>query len=389
MEQTVLILGGGFGGLSAANEARRLLPRNTAVIVVDKDEHFVVGATKTWVALGETDAGKVQHDRTRLEKRGIEFLRANVRRIAVSDKAVDTDRGAIRYDYLIIALGAEIARDAIPGLSEGAYDFYTLDAAVRLREALERFEGGRVVVLNTRPGYKCPPAPYEGAMLLADYFAKRGKKAEVSMVTFEGALPLMASGPDMGRFVVSELEKAGVRYVPQHRVVSVDPNNRIVKFENGEMPYDLLIATPPHVAPRVVKEAGLTNDSGWIPVDRLSCTVAGHDGVYAIGDVTTIELPGRFNPDVPLLLPRAGVIAEKQGAVVAKNIALQLAGRSARLAYDGTAFCYVETGGHHAGRGDAQFYAVPTPRSSPRVPSLEQFEEKKEWIRETVQRLLG
>lgn len=384
-----MILGGGFGGLSAASEARRLLPRNAAVLVVDKSEHFVVGATKTWVALGETNARSVQHARTRLQKRGIEFLQANVRRIAVSEKVVDTDRGAIRYEYLIIALGAEIARDAIPGLSEGAYDFYTLDAAVRLREALERFEGGRIMVLNTRPGYKCPPAPYEGAMLLSDYFKKRDKKVEVSMVTFEGALPLMASGPDMGRFIVSELEKAGVKYVPQHRVVSVDPQSRVVKFENGEMVYDLLIATPPHAAPQVVKEAGLTNESGWIPVDRHSCAVDGYEGVYAIGDVTTIELPGRFNPDVPLPLPRAGVIAEKQGAVVARNIALQLAGRSARAAYDGTAFCYVETGGHHAGRGDAQFYALPSPKSSPRVPSLEQYEEKKEWIRETVQRLLG
>lgn len=389
MAQTVLILGGGFGGLSAANEARRLLPKDTDVIVVDRDEHFVVGAAKTWVALGDADPRDVQHDKSRLAKRGIEFRRANVRRISLGDKVVGTDAGEIRYDYLIIALGAEIARDAIPGLSEGAHDFYTLDAAVRLREALERFEGGRVIVLNTRPGYKCPPAPYEGAMLLADYFKKRDKKVEVSMVTFEGALPLMASGPDMGRFIVSELEKAGVKYVPQHRVVSVDPQSRVVKFENGEMPYDLLIATPPHAAPQVVKEAGLTNESGWIPVDRHSCAVNGYEGVYAIGDVATIELPGRFNPDVPLLLPRAGVIAEKQGAVVARNIALQLAGRNARAAYDGTAFCYVETGGHHAGRGDAQFYALPSPRSSPRTPSLEQFEDKREWIRETVQRLVG
>lgn len=390
MAQTVLILGGGFGGLAAANEARRLLPSDTAIIVVDKSDEFVVGATKTWVALGESDRKEVVHSRERLAKRGIEFLRADVLRILLSSKTVETEGGTIRYDYLIIALGADLAREAVPGLAEGAYDFYSLDAAERLRDALESFDGGRVIVLNTRPGYKCPPAPYEGAMLLADYFRKRGKSAEVSMVTFEGALPLMTAGPEMGRFIIGELEKAGVKYVPQHRVASVDAANRVVKFENGEeMAYDLLVATPPHVAPHVVKEAGLTNDSGWIPVDPKTCSVAGHENLFAIGDVTVLPLPGRFSPDVPLVLPKAGVIAEKQGVVVARNIALGLAGRSSRTAYDGTAFCYVETGGMHAGRGDGQFFAMPSPKMEARLPSLEQYVEKKEWVRETVLRLLG
>lgn len=389
MAQTILILGGGFGGLAAANEARRLLPSDTTITVVDRSDEFVIGATKTWVALGESKRDEVVHSRERLARRGIEFLRATIQRIVPSDKAVETDAGTIQYDCLVIALGAEIARDAIPGLAEGAHDFYTLDAAERLRDALERFEGGRVVVLNTRPGYKCPPAPYEGAMLLADYFRKRDKRAEVSMVTFEGALPLMTSGPVMGRFMVEGLEKAGVKYIYQHRVVSVDPENRVIKFDNGEMPYDLLVATPPHAAPSVVKEAGLTNDTGWIPVEPKTFGVKGHDRVFAIGDVTVLPLPGRFNPDVPLVLPRAGVIAEKQGLVVAQNIALDLAGRGSRAEYDGTAFCYVEVGGHHAARGDGYFFAMPNPKTEVRVPSLEQFNEKQEWVRETVTRLLG
>lgn len=389
MAQTVLILGGGFGGLAAANEARRLLPSDTAVIVVDRSEEFVVGAAKTWVALGENRRDDVVHSRERLGKRGIEFLQANVQRIATADRTVETDAGTIQYDYLVIALGAEIARDAIPGLSEGAYDFYTLDAAERLRTALERFDGGRVIVLNTRPGYKCPPAPYEGAMLLADHLRKRGKQAEVSMVTFEGALPLMTAGPEMGRFIVAELEKAGVEYVPQHRVVSVDAASRVLKFESGEMSYDLLVATPPHAAPGVVKDAGLTNDSGWIPVEPQMCSVEGHERLFAIGDVTVLPLPGRFNPDVPLVLPKAGVIAEKQGVIVARNIALDMAGRGSRAEYDGTAFCYVETGGNHAARGDGQFFAMPNPSMAARTPDLEQFNEKKEWVQETVVRFLG
>ncbi|MBA3725318.1 MAG: NAD(P)/FAD-dependent oxidoreductase [Armatimonadetes bacterium] len=152
----------------------------------------------------------------------------------------------------------------------------------------------------------------------------------------------------------------------------------MVEFEGrGPVGYDLLLTIPPHSAPKVVVESGLAKESAWIPVDPGNLAVAGFENVYAIGDVSTVPLPGEFKPGVKLVMPKAGIFAQYQGEIVAYHIAANAT--DAKLA--GKGFCYIELGDQHAVRGDGSFFDMPHPTMAPpAVPDRTQYEQKKAWI---------
>jgi sulfide:quinone oxidoreductase len=378
---TTLILGGGFGGIVAANTLRALLPKEHKIVLVDRRNSFHIGATQTWVMLGEKTPQQVSRSLDPLKQRGIEVVQTSVKSIDPSKREVVTENGTLRGDYLVIALGADLNMGAIEGLQQAAQTFYTLDGAVKLRDTLKDFSGGDVVFLNPRMPIKCPPAPYEAVMLLHHAFKMRGllDKTRFSVYTVEPA-PMPTAGPPMGQFISGLLKERTIALNTQKRVKSADASRRVVTFEDGsEARYDLLITVPPHEAPRAAKESGLTNQSGWIPVDGKTLKTAA-DRVYAVGDVTVVPLPGRYKPDAPLVLPKAGVFAEAHAKVVAGQIAAHVLGKDPADIFDGKGFCFIETGDQHAVRGDGNFYALPHPSISPRTPDVMQFQEKEAWV---------
>jgi sulfide:quinone oxidoreductase len=382
MPSTTLILGGGFGGIRCANELRSLLPKEHRVVLIDSQTIFYFGVAKTWIAIGEAEPKQVMHSLVPLKKKGIEVEKATVTRIDAASRKVETDRGIFTGDYLVIALGADTNMGAIPGLASAAKTFYTLDGAIELRDVLAKFSGGDVVFLIPRTPFKCPPGPYEGAFLIYDLFKKRGvlDRSKLSFCTVEGS-PMATAGPDIGKFIVEQLTKRNIAFNNLKRTVSVDAASRKVKFEDGSgIGYDLLIAVPPHEAPKVVRESGLTNASGWIPAEPMNLRVAAHENVYAIGDVAVVPLPGRFKPDMPLILPKAGTLADREAEVVAKHIAASVLGKSTDSTFDGKGFCYIETGDMHAVRGEGSFFELPNPTMQRRIPDMTQFQEKKAWV---------
>src|SRR5688500_12628627 len=152
----VLIVGGGTGGIVAANELRRLLPRRHKVTLIEKGSDYAIGATKPWVMLGERTPQQVSRPVDHLKRRHVEVLRSVVQRIDPAKVSVATDRGEVKGDFMVIALGADYDMAAIPGLDRAAQTFYTMDGAVRLRDTLKSFTGGDVVVLIPRGPFKCP-----------------------------------------------------------------------------------------------------------------------------------------------------------------------------------------------------------------------------------------
>lgn len=384
MTRTV-ILGGGFGGITAARTLRRLVPdRRHEIFVVDRSPSFLVGAVKTWVMLGERAPDDALRDRKSMLPDSVRLMESEVLRIAPQDSRVDLATGELRADFLVIALGAAMNLSAIPGLAAAAETFYELHAAEKLHRKLEAFNGGRVVILIPRLPFQCPPAPYEAAILLDEFFQKRGirEKTPISIYSIEGT-PMATAGPQMGEFIKARLAEHNVEYRPLHTTVSVDPDSHEVRFENGATAeFDLLIAVPPHEAPHVVREAGLLGPSGWIPVDPLTLRVKStpERQIYAIGDVAGVPLPGRFKPDVALSLPKAGTLAEAQGEVVATQIAAQILGTPATSIFAGEGFCYIELGRGAAVRGDGQFFAMPHPVMHHSTAGSSQLEEKRDWV---------
>ncbi len=362
--KTVLILGGGVGGLVAAHRLRPALPRDHRVILIERERHHLFQPSLLWVAVGERRPEQIQRPLDRLTRKGIELVNATVETFDPPRRVVTAGGREYTGDAVIVALGAELAPEIIPGLTDGGHNLYTLDGATAIRDALRTFRGGRVAILTAAPAYKCPAAPYEAAMLVEAWLRRHGQKKSTELDFYAAEPgPMGVAGPAVSAAVRQMVESHGIRYHPEHQLVSVDPTDRGLAFANGTTAgYDLLIYIPPHRAPGVVRRSGLAPEGGWIGVNRDTFETA-VPGVYAIGDVTTVPLT------MGKPLPKAGVFAHRQAEVVAANITALWTGSGVRRTFDGHGECFLETGDGRAGFGAGNFYAEPVPQIALKGPS--------------------
>jgi len=349
----IVVLGGGFGGIVAATELRKKLGREHKVILIDKIREHLFSPSLLWLILDERRPENIQRDLSVLNKKGIEYINAEVKKIDTAGKKVITSDGETGYDYLIVSLGAELAKDAVPGQKEGI-NFYCLKGAEILRDELKEFEGGKIAVVIASIPFKCPAAPYEAALLMDSYLTKKGirSKTEIAVYTPE-TLPMPTAGPEMGNAVKGMIEGRGISFNPQRKLVSIA--GKELTFDNGEkVKADLIPLVPPHVSPSVARESGLAGETGWIPVDGKTMKTK-VEGVYAIGDVAAIKLPSG------MMLPKAGVFAHAQAEVVAHNIAVEVNRTGSFKEFDGHGSCFLEMGHGIAGFASGNFYAEPKP----------------------------
>jgi sulfide:quinone oxidoreductase len=360
--KSVVILGAGPGGLVAANALRKKLGREHRIILLDRETHHVFAPSFTWLMLGWRDPVQISRNLGSLKNKGIEYVNTEVLEIDPGNRLVKTGAGEFACDYLIVALGAELNPQAVPGFSEAAHTPYSLEGAIALRDALKNFAGGKVTVVISALPFKCPAAPYETALLMEFAFGQRKIRSKVDLRVFTPeTLPMPVAGPGVGEAVKQFLDERGIGFHPEHKLSSVDPGKKEIAFENGQKAgFDLLVAVPPHRSPKVVRKSPLANEAGWISVDRRTLKT-GFDNVYAIGDVASIPLPGRYRPDTPLPLPKAGVFAHFQASAVAHNIASEIKGGTSRKEFDGKGYCFLETGYGMAGYGSGNFYGEPQP----------------------------
>lgn len=355
--QTIVILGGGVGGVVSAVRLRKKLPKQHRVVVVDRETQHVFAPSLLWLMTGLRNTDAISRPLERLQRKGIDVVTGTVDHIDPEARRVRVNGETLSADHLVIALGAELAPESIPGLAEAGQSFYSLAGAEGLRDALPGFREGRLVVLTAAPAYKCPAAPYEAAMLLEYDCRKRKIREQVQIDVYAAEPgPMGVAGPDVSAAVRQMLTDKGIGYHPSHQVTSVDPSTRTIRFSDGlEAGYDLLAYVPPHRAPRVVGDAGLAGESGWVPVDRHTFETR-FAGVYAIGDVTTVPLV------VGKPLPKAGVFAHGQAEVVAQNIAHAITGKGKPARFDGHGECFIEAGDGKAGLGRGDFYGEPAPK---------------------------
>lgn len=355
LESTVVVLGGGVGGMITANLLRKNLPEPYTITLIDREEHHVFAPSLPWLVTGERQAGNISRSLNSLKQKGIEFIQGEIEHVDAQRRTVIVDGRSITGDYLVLSLGAALVPEEIPGLAAG-YSFYDLAQAERLRQKLAEFQGGSLVLLTASPLYKCPAAPYEMAMLLDSYFQKRGIRSRVRMSFYAAEpAPMAVAGVNVSESVVQFLRQREISYYPQHQIIRVNPDKKTIDFTNGvQESYDLLIHVPTHKPPKVIQESGLIGENGWVTVNQYSLETA-IPKVYAIGDVTGIPL------EMGKPLPKAGVFAHGQAKVVANNIILQLTGKGRRAEFDGHGECFIEIGKHKAGFARGNFYASPRP----------------------------
>jgi sulfide:quinone oxidoreductase len=373
MGKRIVILGAGFGGLAAANVLRKGLDREHKIIVVDKQPLFLMGLTKLWVLDGRREVGDRPGNRTLLTRKGIDFVEGEVTAIDVERKQVQVGKQKFAFDYLIIALGADYSTATTPGFSRHAKNLYTESGCAEIRDELRSISKGSITILVCDLPFKCPPAPYEAAFLVDNLLRTRGVRSNVSLRLVTPELhPLTILGPEAGKLVTVLLTEREIGYYPSERVKEIRAT--VVLTESGkEFSQTLVLAVPTHIAPEVVRKAGLVDQSGWIPVNPKTLVTA-HDGVYAIGDCAGTRTPRGQ------LLPRAGVLAEEQGKVVAANLIYEITSETAREEFEGKGVCFMETGGGNAAPVLANFYAEPAPQWEFKPPNAEGMLEKEQFL---------
>ena len=350
-ERTVVVLGGGVGGAVVARALRRRVPGGDRVILVDREPTHRFLPSALWLMTGARSPGQITRDLRRLERRGIEVLLADVREVDVAGRRLGADALHVGFDRLVVAAGADLAPDAMPGFEEAAHSLYTFEGSLAAGRALRAFAGGRIVILVSSMPFKCPAAPYEAALLAEAMLRELGVRdlSTIDIYTPE-PLPMPTAGPQVGEALKAVLAERGIGFHPEVAAVSIDAERRGVTLaDGGFVPFDLLLGVPPHRPPEVVRESGLSGETGYVPVDAqtLATTV---EGIFAIGDVTTIPIAGGKS------LPKAGVFAHHQAKVVARRIADELAGRKPTAEFDGSGSCFVATGDGKAAYASGRFY---------------------------------
>ncbi|MFD1633411.1 NAD(P)/FAD-dependent oxidoreductase [Haloplanus ruber] len=333
MTERIVVLGGGTGGTVLANKlASKLDTGDAAVTLVDETGVHVYKPVWLYVAFGDAEPADGRRPLDDLLDRQVRLRTGRVTDIDTDAKRVTVDgTSALDYDHLVVATGARLVPDRIPGLVEGAHDFYSEDGAERLRDALATFDGGRVVLSVAGMPHMCPAAPVEFTLMVEDWLRDREVRAE-SDVVYTAPTERSHKLPPVADWADERFDAAGVESHTDFAVARVDPGERTLHATDGRtLDYDLLVTIPPHAGVDLVAEAGL-GDDGWVETDPRTLEAARADDVYAIGDTTDIERP------------MAGSVAHYQAGVVADRIAARVRGHRPTATYDGKVLCFLEAG---------------------------------------------
>lgn len=352
----------------ALNTFRERLDGEASITLIDKSPVHEFKPTYLRLVTGEREYDDLAEPLEQFDGGNVSFEQTEVTDIDPDGDVVETTDGPIEYDYLIVSLGVTYDEGAIPGF-EDAHHVYNAQSAKEFRKALKDFSGGDLTLGVSSLPYTCPAAPVEMA-LLADYFlSKRGLRKETTMrFFFPGPAPMKKAGDDVANMAVEVLEDRGIEYFGKYELDEVDPDAGSLSFSNGEsLPYDLLFASPPHRSPPVLANSVLSDESGWVPVDRETMETD-YDNVYAIGDCTKIMVPS-----LGKTLPKAGTFTRKQAQVAAHRISSRIKGVETDHRFDGEGQCFLAAQyglNGQAGMFETDFYAEGSPEAFIKTPRM-------------------
>ncbi len=363
--QNVLVLGGGVGGTLVANLISRKIKKqidagDARVTVVDATGEHVYQPGFMYIAMGNQDPKSLRKPERRLLDDRVELVVAEVVHIDEEARKVSLagDR-TLDYDYLILATGSRILPEAIEHFEQEAHHFYSEEAALRLRHALDAFSGGKVVVGIAGMPYKCPPAPLEVALLIEAELRERGLR-DKSEIHFCSPIARAFTIESVSEMVTPELEKKAIELHTFFNVEAIDPARKtVLSLEGEELAYDLLVLVPPHKGAQVLIDSGIAPaPGGWLPTDPKTLNVGDRANVWALGDATNLPLS------------KAGSTAHFEAPVVAERIAAAVQQRrphARESIYTGKVMCFFEVGD---GKGTLLRFDYENPPKPPKPSRL-------------------
>jgi sulfide:quinone oxidoreductase len=358
----IVILGGGVGGTLVANLLARKLTRQQAhIMLIDRTGLHVYQPGWLYIPFGGTPPEQLERPERSLLSRKVTLAVGDVQRINRDAQQIEMSDGVtFPYDTLVVATGARLAPEAVPGYAEGAQHFYSAEAALRLHAALRDFTGGRIVVGVADIPYKCPPAPLEFTFLLDDYLRQHGLRERTEIV-YLSPIGRVFTIESVSTFVAPMLEERGVCTELFFNTEAIDPQARtIASLEGTALTYDLLVLVPPHRGAQLVVDSGLGDAQGWIPTDRETLQSKADPRIYVIGDAS----------DLPV--SKSGSAAHFEAKVVASRIAGAVLGQADDTRYTGEVMCFLEMG---RGQASQLVFDYTHPPQPPRPSQFYHYEK--------------
>jgi sulfide:quinone oxidoreductase len=312
----VLILGGGFGGVVAAERLAQQLGDEHQITLISRNKNFVFYPALVRLAFGKCDATDVSFDlRQTMLHRRVNFIEAEVAHIDPLDKKITIAHGEVEgtipYDFLVFALGRRLATERITGFFEHAHHLLNVDKAIKFGKAISNFHEGRAVIGQCE-GARLPVPVCETAFALARRLEETGERNRVRITVVHPDGLDSTLGERAGVALTKAVAAHEIEVVHNFPIQRVTPNAALTS-DGDALNFDLLMLVPPFRGSSAASYMGATDREGYITVD-WTMRVIGHEGIYAVGDCVN------FNG------PKMGHMAVRQGEVAAANLAAELAG---------------------------------------------------------------
>ncbi len=373
----ILIVGGSFGGLTAAFDLKKKLPaKEHEITVISASRRFVFIPALPWVAMGEKTIERISFDLEKpLGRKGIRFLHETLERIDPDAGKIMTDKGEHAYDFLVMATGHRSANEAVEGL--GPFDgpghsLMSPPEAEEARDAWSTFlKNPGPVVVGCAPGASCIGPAYEFAFEIDHMLKKRRMrhKVPITFVTPEPFLGHFGIGGmgDARQFLEGELEKRDIRYITSAAVANIDEASvALADGQNFDSRYSLII--PPLAGIKaIVDSPGVGNPKAFIPVDK-HYRHQKFPNIYAAG--VTVAFPPVEETPVPVNFPKTAHMTKQMAKIASHNIVAEIKGGEKRSREPFVA-CLMDM-------GDKAAYMAADPVRPPR--NVSKLSEGKHWL---------
>lgn len=368
----LVVLGSGTAGTMIVNKLRPKLDRHDwSITVVDRDDEHHYQPAYLFLPFGGYTRDQVIRSRHTFLPDGVDFVIGSVDKVEPADNVVLLEDGRrIPYDELVIASGTTPRPDQTPGMLDqewrrSIFDFYTLEGAEALAEALKRFDSGRLVVHISEMPIKCPVAPLEFTFLAEAWLREHGLRDRVELVyvtPLDGAFTKPVAAAHLGGM----LEERKVHVETDFMIERIDPERKLlISYDEREIPFDLLVTIPVNMGADFVARSGLGDELNYVPVDKGTLQSKAHANIFAVGDAS----------DIPA--SKAGSVAHFSVEIFVDNFLEHIAGLPMTGAFDGHANCFVESGDDKALLIDFNYDTEPLPGKYP-VPKIGPMDLLKE-----------
>jgi sulfide:quinone oxidoreductase len=359
MTEHVVVVGGGTGGTVLANRladelAEEVAAGEASITLVNDGPDHVYKPVWLYVAFGRRELDDGVRPLDDLLAPAVDLRVGRVEDVDTGAKRLGLADGELDYDHLVVATGAEIVPEDVPGLAAAGHNFYSPGGATRLRDELAEFTAGHLVLSVAGRPHMCPAAPLEFVLMADDWFRRRGVRDEVEM-TYTYPLDRLHGKASISEWAEPRFEERQIQTETGFEVESADPDADVLWSTSGVgVDFDLLVGIPPHRGVDLVADAGL-GDSGWVEVDEATLEATAAEDVYAMGDAAATPAP------------KAGSAAHYQAGVVADRIASRVRGRTPTALYDGKTICFLEAGMDDATFVSFDYETEPTLRDESRA----------------------